>query len=347
VSSIRVRAPAGWLGPGRAVRFVAVVAEAGVVTYAGPRAAAPAADQDVEVDGFLLPAVADRHVHIGLADPAAVQQGGVTAVRDLGWPPDRIFALADASELPTYRGPLIRAVGPLLTGHPDGYPSGESYAPDGMALELRGAEHAAEVVVELAGRGATAIKVAMNSERPPTPTDAELTAVCSTAGDLGVPVTAHVQGAGQVPRALGAGVDELAHAPWTERLSDDVIQAAAGRVRIVSTLDVLARETGASALQIALDNLRRFVAAGGELAYGTDMGAKEWGVPWGIDVREALLLREAGLEPEGVLGAMMRAPLEVGAPGDIIVLGGDPREELEALDDLRLVVRGGRVVAAG
>ena len=98
---------------------------------------------------------------------------------------------------------------------------------------------------------------------------------------------------------------------------------------------------------MALDNLRRFVAAGGELVYGTDMGAKEWGVPWGIDVQEVLLLREAGLEPEQVLRAMMRAPLEVGAPCDLIVLGSDPREELEAFADVRLVVRGGRVVAGG
>ena len=30
-----------------------------------------------------MPAVADRHVHIGLADPGAVLLGGVTAVRDL------------------------------------------------------------------------------------------------------------------------------------------------------------------------------------------------------------------------------------------------------------------------
>ena len=74
------------------------------------------------VDGFLMPAVADRHVHIELSDPAAVLRGGVTAVRDLAWPPERIFPLADASEMPSYNGPLIRAAGPMLTGH-GGYPT--------------------------------------------------------------------------------------------------------------------------------------------------------------------------------------------------------------------------------
>ncbi len=42
-----------------------------------------------------MPAAADRHVHIELGDPVAMLQRGVTAVRDLAWPTDRIFALAD------------------------------------------------------------------------------------------------------------------------------------------------------------------------------------------------------------------------------------------------------------
>ena len=65
-------------------------------------------------------------------------------------------------------------------------------------------------------RGATAIKVSLNAEAGPTPSDAELMAVCDAAHGLDLPVTAHAQGAGQVARALGAGVDELAHTPWTD-----------------------------------------------------------------------------------------------------------------------------------
>ena len=72
------------------------------------------ADRLIEVDGFLMPAVADRHVHIELSSPSNVLRGGVTAVRDLAWPPERIFPLADASELPTFDGPLIRAAGAML-----------------------------------------------------------------------------------------------------------------------------------------------------------------------------------------------------------------------------------------
>jgi len=203
-----------------------------VFSYARRRASWEDADEELVVDGFLMPAVADRHVHIELSDPAAVLRHGVTAVRDLAWPPERIFPLADASEMPSYHGPLIRAAGAMLTGH-GGYPTKAEWAPAGTGRELTGPDDAVAAVADLAGRGATAIKVSLNAEAGPTPTDPELMAICDEAHRLELPVTAHAQGAGQVERALGAGFDELAHAPWT-RLSDEVIETAAARLRIVS-----------------------------------------------------------------------------------------------------------------
>ena len=150
--SLKVKVPLAWFGAGALVHHAAVVCEGGRVTYAGPSAAAPRADEFLEVDGFLMPGVADRHVHIRLADPGAVLLGGVTAVRDLAWAPDEIFALANASELPTFTGPVIRAAGPMLTA-PGGYPTASSWAPPGTGRELAGPEDAAAAVAELADHG--------------------------------------------------------------------------------------------------------------------------------------------------------------------------------------------------
>src|SRR5918995_3751268 len=135
--SLKVKAPLAWFGAGSLVHHAAVVCEGGRVTYAGPSAAAPRADEFIEVDGFLMPGVADRHVHIRLADPGAVLLGGVTAVRDLAWPPEEILALANASELPTFTGPVIRAAGPMLTAA-GGYPTSSSWAPPGTGRVLAG-----------------------------------------------------------------------------------------------------------------------------------------------------------------------------------------------------------------
>ena len=322
-----------------------MVAEEGSITYAGHSAAAPRADRRIDVDGFLMPAVADRHVHIRLADPAAVLMGGVVAVRDLAWPSDDIFALADASELPTFNGPVVRAAGPMFTA-PGGYPTTEQWAPAGTGLEVGGAEEAAEAVGVLADRGAAAIKVSLNSEAGPTPSDAELAAIVEAAHARGLPVTVHPEGKGQVERALGAGADELAHTPWTERLPDDLIEAVARSMRIVSTLDIHSYGQVTAELRVAAENLSRFLASGGTVVYGTDLGNGP--IPPGIHVREALLLSEVvGMTPEEVLTAMVAGRLRVGGPADLIALGRNPIEELSALGDLRLVVRAGRVVSSG
>lgn len=343
MNRILIRASAAWLGPGRLVEDAQVVCEGGRITYAGAVTGINAADQELAADGFVMPAVADRHVHIEMSDPAAVLAGGVTAVRDLGWPVERIFALADASEMPSFDGPLIKAAGPMLTA-PGGYPTRDGWAPPGTGRELTSVEDATAAVQELARLGAAAIKVSLNAEAGPTPSDAELAAICDAAHMADLPVTTHAQGKGQVERALGAGVDELAHTPWT-RLSDEVIQAAATQLRIVSTLDILSFGRDTPEIRTALDNLRRYHVAGGKITYGTDLG--NGSIPPGIHTREALLMVEAGLEPEEVLEAMIRAPLEADAPADVIALRTNPLEDLRALDDVQLVIRSGRVVTRG
>ena len=337
---LSIRAPMAWLGPGRLTSDVQVDCEHGQVTAVGGVHPVPEGTEVLEADGFLMPAGADRHVHIELADPMAVLLRGVTAVRDLAWPAERIFPLADASETPSFSGPLIRAAGPMLTGR-GGYPTADRWAPPGTGRELGGVEDAAQAVRDLHGLGATAIKVSLNAESGPTPQDGELAAIAETAHEVGLPVTAHAQGAGQVERALGAGLDELAHTPWTHRISDDVITTAARRLRIVSTLDICSYGRDTPQIRTALDNLRRFHAAGGTVIYGTDLG--NGGIPPGIHTRELRLLAEAGLEYEEVLEALIRAPIEPGTPADLLVLGANPLDDLGAFEDQRAVIRGGRV----
>lgn len=344
MTAYAIRATAGWLGtealPGD---DLVVEIDGGAVVSAGP-ARDRRRDGDVlELDGFLMPAVADRHVHIGLADPATVLRGGVTAVRDLAWPSDHIFPIADLSEVPTFDGPLVRAAGPMLTG-PGGYPSHAPWAPPGTARELTGTDDATAAVRELHALGAAAVKVSLHAEAGPTPSDAELAAIVDAAHELDLPVTVHAQGRGEVDRALGAGVDELAHTPWTERLSDDTIRRAARALRIVSTLDILGRGRETPELTVALDNLRRFRAAGGDVAYGTDLGNGD--VPEGVHVRELELLRAAGMSVDEVLRTVIRAPLEPGAPADLVVLRDSPFGDLDAFREPVMVVRAGTVVGA-
>lgn len=343
MSVLSIRAPKAWLGPGRLVEDARIVCVDGLISAAGTAVeVVDEADEEVAVEGFLMPAAADRHVHVELSDPAAVLRGGVTAVRDLAWPADRIFPLADLSEAPSFDGPLIRACGPMLTSA-GGYPTAAAWAPEGTGRPISGVEDAARATRDLCAAGAVAIKVSLNADAGPTPSDAELLAIVEAAHETRVPVTVHAQGPGQVERALGAGVEELAHAPWTP-LTDDVVRAAAVGLRIVSTLDIHGYGRDTTELDVALDNLRRFVEAGGEVVYGTDLG--NGAIPPGIHARECALLLEAGMTPEQLLVALTRAPLAAGTPADLVALRRDPFETAEAFAERLLVVRGGRVVAA-
>jgi imidazolonepropionase-like amidohydrolase len=315
-----------------------VVLEGGRIAFAGPAWEAPPADEEIRGEWFLLPGIVDHHVHIGLSDPRAVLRGGVTSVRDLAWPPEDIFPLADISQATDYEGPTIAAAGPMVTTR-GGYPSRAGWAPAGTGLEVAGAEAAAAAVARIAEQDPAVIKVALNAEAGPTLTDPELVAVCGAAHERGLAVTAHVQGPGQTERAVGAGVDELAHCPWTERLSDDVVSTLARTTAIVGTLDIHAANP--SGLGIAVDNLRRFAAVGGRVRYGTDLGNGP--IPPGIHLGEVRHLAEAGLDPAAILRAMTLSPLREGAQADVIGVAGDPFENLEALDRVRLVVRRGTV----
>lgn len=343
MTTLLVRAPLVWLGPDRILRDGEVACDGGRIVGVGEAGTSGAQAPIVEVDGFLMPGIADRHVHVGLADPGAILAGGVTAVRDLAWPAADIFPLAEASESASFVGPLIRAAGPMLTA-PGGYPTRATWAPPGTGREVATPDEAIAAVRDLAARGASAIKVSLNADAGPPLGDAELVAVCEEARVRGLPVTAHAQGAGQVDRAVGAGVDELAHAPFSERLGDALIDALARTTRVVSTLDIHGWGEDTPEIRTALDNVARFHAAGGRVVYGTDLGNGP--IPPGIHAREAVLLHDAGLSRQAVLAAMAFGPLVPGAPADLVAFGADPTLDLRALDDLALVVRGGRVVAA-
>jgi imidazolonepropionase-like amidohydrolase len=361
MTTLAVRAPLAWLGPGRLVDDALVVFDGGLVAFAGTardlgvtvagekgpetlsgHPAPPEPEQEIHVDGFVMPGVVDRHVHIGLSDPGTVLAAGVTAVRDLGWPPEAVFPLADASESPSFNGPLIRAVGPMITCR-GGYPTRSTWAPPGTGREVDGPDEAARATRETLERsGVPVVKVALNAEAGPTLSDDELVAVCDVAHRSEAIVTAHCQGRAQVERALGAGVDELAHCPWTERLSDDTVEALARRVRIVSTLDIHSHGRDTQELRIATENLSRFLQAGGRAVYGTDLGNGP--IPAGIHAGEAWHLHRAGLAADQVLEALTFRPLAEGEPADLVALGGNPLEDLAALSQVRLVIRAGRRV---
>lgn len=305
-------------------------------------------------DGLtVLPGFVDTHVHLDFHHPAEVLAGGVTTVRDLGWPAGRLAALRRAavdagSQRPGSEpaSPRLLAAGQIVTV-PGGYPTHAVWAPPGTARTVAKAGDAAQAVAELDAAGAAVVKVALDERVGPTLPAATLQAVVAAAAARGLSVTAHVAGVRQVEKALDAGVMELAHWPFTERAMPDALaRRLAGAVTVVPTLHI-----DPTAARLA--GLAAFVAAGGRVVYGTDLGNQ--GPPPGIDVTELHLMVEVGLTPAQALAAATGAAaahlrlrglgrVAPGAVADLVAVEGDPLDDLAALDRVRLVSLAGRLV---
>jgi imidazolonepropionase-like amidohydrolase len=309
----------------------------------------PPQAESVDASGLLVvPGFIDAHVHIGLCAPREVLLGGVTTVRDLGWPPERIHPLARRSREHDFAGPTILAAGPMLTVA-EGYPTRARWAPEGTGRVVNTPAEAPEVVARTAEEGAIVIKVALNPAVGPTLDLDTLRAIVEAAHERGLKVTGHVYGLDELDKAIEAGADELAHILMSpQRIPPATVErmVAAGIAVVPTTSIFFGRDR-----TIAIENVRAFVAAGGMLLYGTDLGNEGPGP--GIDRREIEGLRAAGLDTGGIVAAAtVRAAswlgtTEIGAlarglVADIIAVPERALTEPSLLSDVRMVIRSGR-----
>lgn len=287
------------------------------------------------LDGVVIGLFTDHHVHLQLVDHTLLVPSRLGRVVDLGADPvwvaevsrhnsgdpepddDETDVLGSESAVsPELRRPVVEYAGPFLTA-PGGYPSDRAWTPTGAVREIADAADAARTVDELAAAGVSLIKVVAHSDAGPVLDDDTFRAVVHQAAVHHLPVVAHAEGVGQAQRAVRLGATRLAHAPFSERLSDAEIARQAVSASWISTLAI----HDGDALGLAIDNVRRFAAAGGEVLYGTDMGNGD--TP--VDLREAEIdaLRAAGVDGIDLLACL--SPADPLAGGPLLLLpDGDP-----------------------
>ncbi|MDQ0728352.1 hydrolase [Microbacterium sp. W4I20] len=295
------------------------------------------------LSGRVIGGFTDHHVHLQLVDHTLLAGSVLGRAVDLGADPEVIARLAvhnsvrssperpsapgigqPAEVLAELRTPpvAIEFAGAFLTP-PGGYPSDRDWAPAGSFREIADAREATAAVAEMAAAGASRIKVASNSHAGPVFDDGLFRTIVGLAADHGLPVVAHAEGRGEAQRAAHLGAAQLAHAPFTERLTDDEIAAQAASVSWISTLAI----HGGADLHIALDNVRRFHAAGGTVRYGTDMGNGP--TPVGLNPQEIAALRAAGVDGVDLLRALAPADPRDAASA-FFLLPGDAADPLRA-----------------
>ncbi|MCJ7726940.1 MAG: amidohydrolase family protein, partial [Acidimicrobiia bacterium] len=194
-------------------------------------------------------------------------------------------------------------------------------------------------------------------------TPEELAAAVEEAHRLGVLVGAHIHGPEGIEMALDAGIDTIEHA--TGITAEQARRAAAQGVALVPTLmgivamqgredllpaDLLERATEVGAAQAA--GIRIAIAEGARVLAGTDSGTPF--NPPGLLPREMRLLSELGMGNAGAIAAATslvadtlriedRGVVRPGAFADLLLVDGNPLDDLAALERPRLVVQDGSV----
>lgn len=293
----------------------------------GLSATLPAADLP-RLDGVITGGFSDAHVHLSLIDTAGLATARLGRVLDLGSDPETLPHTSREVRRARLHGVEIEFAGVFLTP-PGGYPSDRAWAPEGSVREIADAPSAASTIAEMTDLGATCIKVADNAEAGPVFTDDLFRRIVDIAEAAGLPVVAHAEGAGQAQRATRLGARVLAHAPFSERLSDAEIAEQASRVSWISTLAI----HNDDAARIAIDNVRRFFAAGGDVRYGTDMGNGP--TPVDLNETEVQALRAAGIAGDALLRAL--APVDPLVPGTALLLHPSTAADLDPLRATRLI----------
>lgn len=317
----------------------------------------------------LMPGFINAHAHTaGLDDEElrAWTRAGITTVRDLGGPLAEVTARRDRSasgEDPSL--PRLFVAGPIVNVR--GSFSTEIYGVNDRVLIVDGAEDVRAKIVALLEGGADLVKLAVSGRTDVSYaelSDEELVAIVETARAHGAHVAAHVDRAVALRRAVGAGVNSVAHSP-RDPIPDDLIalmvERGVGLVPTIAVYEGLAAERGALVAwrritaPVMYDNIRRFAAAGGTVALGDDYGGAP-GQTAGMPMDEIAHWLIAGLSPMEVIVAataggarVLERADELGriAPGlaaDILVVDGDPLEDIGALTRPVLVLRGGAVV---
>jgi imidazolonepropionase-like amidohydrolase len=274
----------------------------------------------------------------------------------------RLRERIDAGEL---RGPRIRSTGEGLV--PPGMVPPESVlnllgVMKTPLPEVTDAAQAAAAARKLLDERVDGIKLFLKVVPPAVlaPPESAIRAAANEAHQAQKPVFVHPNSGAEIVSAVRNGVDVVAHTtPLSGSWSDEVIGAMKqARAALIPTLQLWKyqkRHERASVqeqfVNTAVDQLRAWVASGGVVLFGTDLGAVEYD-----PTDEYALMAQAGMDFRQILASLTTAPAErfgeskrlgriaVGFDADLTAVQGDPSHDIRAFAAVRYTVRSGTVI---
>lgn len=311
----------------------------------------------------------------GVANAHKTLAAGFTTVRDLGSRDFADVALRDAIAAGRVPGPrMLVAVRSLSStgGHGDRNDLPEDVRVDRFSGIADGPEAIRQKVRENVKYGANWIKVlatggvmsAGTDPRNADYTEQELRAAVDAAREKGRDVAAHAHGTEGIRRAVLAGVRSVEHSSMLDDATIALIKERGTFLVPNPYTNAYMLERGAAGgyqpyqldksreiLKLKMESLRKAIAAGLQVAYGTDAGVQ----PHGINGRQFVLFVEAGMTPLQAIQAatlvnarLLRMDGKIGVvkPGafaDLIAVKGDPLTDVRTLETPTFVMKQGAV----
>jgi imidazolonepropionase-like amidohydrolase len=303
----------------------------------------------------------------------AVLLAGFTTVRDLGSYRALVdVALRDAINRGDVIGPRMYVAGAYVTiaggaGAVTGFAPdvtlpwdlhyGEANSPSEVRERVRQLAGARVDVIKMFATGAVLTHNSNPGGREATPE--ELAAGADEAHNFGLKLAVHAHGPEGIKAAIRAGAASIEHGT----LMDDEGRALMKQhgTYLVPTLEVrecvgtnYPPEFVSKAQQIMsaqLANFRKAVSAGIKIGFGTDIGVCRFGT----NAREFTLMTENGMTAMQAIQAATTADAELlgvsqklgsitrGKLADIIAVRGDPLQNVRLLEDVRFVMKEGRI----
>jgi imidazolonepropionase-like amidohydrolase len=177
-------------------------------------------------------------------------------------------------------------------------------------------------------------------------------------------VAAHAQGPAAIANAVRAGVDSIEHGAWIDEAGAALMKERG--VFLVPTLyrldwqleNAVASGAAPDAVQrlreargAAREHVGRAIALGVPIAFGTDatvypsgLNARELGVLVELGMTPLAAIRSATLEAARLLGLQDQVgAVEPGMLADLVGVEGDPLADVRTLEQVRFVMKAGRV----
>ncbi|MCZ7567149.1 MAG: amidohydrolase family protein [Ardenticatenaceae bacterium] len=289
-------------------------------------------------------------------------KAGITTVRDLGMNKANIAA-KQAVEQGIFPGPRL-----LITGEAIIQTGGHTYW---CCREASGPDEMRRAVREQVRAGADLIKI-MACHDTLEFTDAELEAVIDEAHRNGLPITAHATFNAAIHRVAAFGVDCIEHGG---SMTDETIQLLLDKkIPIVTTFAPIVMQSQPEVArkfnipewkiaerQRAVNDPRRYAGlvnaakAGVPVAFGTDAGSPAVGhevvapemkfmVKLGVVADNYAALRSATTVSAQIINKVgdKLGTLSAGKLADVVVVDGDPLEDLDALNRVTMTYLAGK-----